>query len=66
MSHLYEAFVDIREYLESSTNTPRMYSERYEIDALSRIAADRAALLMAETSHPKASEYDVRVTRILH
>lgn len=66
MSHLYETFVDIREYLDPSTSKPSMYSERYEIAALSRIAADRAALLMAETSHPKASEYDVRVTRILH
>lgn len=66
MSHLYEAFVDIREYTEPSSVIPQIYSERYEINALSRAAADRAALLMAETSHPKASEYDIRVTRVLH
>mgnify|MGYP006266901607 CR=1 FL=1 len=66
MSHLYEAFVDMKEYQGSNSTPPQVYSERYEVDALSRTAADRAALLMAATSHPKACEYDVRVTRILH
>ena len=52
MSHTYEAFVDIKEYTGSPTATPKIYTERYEVDALSGI-------------HPKAAEFDVRITRLL-
>ncbi|MEM0979447.1 MAG: hypothetical protein AAGH78_04145 [Cyanobacteria bacterium P01_H01_bin.58] len=65
MSHIYEAFVDIKEYEGGASAAPRIYTERYEVDALSVIGADEAALSKATGVHPKASEFDVRVTRIL-
>lgn len=66
MSHLYEAFVDIREYSEQDSMPPRIFTDRYEVDADSRGDADKAALSKAEGIHPKATELDVRITRILH
>lgn len=65
MSHTYEAFVDIKEYEGSPTTSPRIYTDRYEVDALSVQGADEAALSKATGIHPKASEFDVRVTRLL-
>jgi len=65
MSHTYEAFVDIREYVGSPAANPRIYTERYEVDALSIRGADEAALSKATGIHPKAAEFDVRITRLL-
>ncbi len=65
MSHTFEAFVDIREYQDGATASPRIYTERYEVDALSVQAADEVALSKATGIHPKASEFDVRITRLL-
>jgi hypothetical protein len=63
--HIFEVFVDIREY-DGQTNHPlRMVSARYEIDAESKEVADYAARGQACTDYPKATEYDVRVTRLL-
>ncbi|MGF1458147.1 MAG: hypothetical protein ACFBSG_03895 [Leptolyngbyaceae cyanobacterium] len=65
MSHTYEAFVDIKEYTGSSTANSRIYTERYEVNALSVRGADEAALSKATGIHPKAAELDVRITRLL-
>jgi len=65
MSHTYEAFVDIKEYTGSQSTSPRIYTERYEVDAISLQGADEAALSKATGVHPKASEFDVRITRLL-
>ncbi|MEM9767659.1 MAG: hypothetical protein AAF892_07265 [Cyanobacteria bacterium P01_D01_bin.71] len=65
MSHTYEAFVDIREYVGGQASTPKIYTERYEVDALSISGADEAALSKATGTHPKAAEFDVRITRLL-
>lgn len=65
MSHTYEAFVDIKEYGENPTSLPRIYTERYEVDALSIQGADEAAISKATGIHPKAAEFDVRITRLL-
>lgn len=65
MSHTYEAFVDIREYVGNPAAAPKIYTERYEVDALSIQGADEAALSKATGVHPKAAELDVRVTRLL-
>lgn len=66
MSHIYETFVDIKECDGFSCVTSRMYTERYEVNAESRLLAGQAALDQAEHKHPTAAEYDVRTTRILH
>ena len=65
MSHTYEAFVDIKEFTGSQTATPKIYTERYEVDALSVQGADEAAITKATGIHPKAAEFDVRITRLL-
>ncbi|NER78040.1 MAG: hypothetical protein F6K42_00350 [Leptolyngbya sp. SIO1D8] len=65
MSHTYEAFVDIKEYAGAASASPRIYTERYEVDAMSVSGADEAALSKATGIHPKASEFDVRITRLL-
>lgn len=66
MSHTYEAFVDIKEYVGGpSTTSHRVYTDRYEVNALSPEGADEAALTKATGIHPKASEFDVRITRLL-
>jgi len=65
MSHTYEAFVDIKEYQSGLRTSPRIYTERYEVDAISLQSADEAALSKATGIHPKASEFDVRITRLL-
>ncbi|HEY9738558.1 MAG TPA: hypothetical protein V6D06_19830 [Trichocoleus sp.] len=66
MSNLFEAFVDIKEYSEEIDLPPSIFTEHYVIDAASRLEADRAALYRAEADHPKATEYDVRLSRIIH
>ncbi|MDB9524616.1 hypothetical protein PN498_01330 [Oscillatoria sp. CS-180] len=66
MSHTYEAFVDIKEYVGSQgAASSLIYTDRYEVDALSLEGADEAALSKATGIHPKASEFDVRITRLL-
>lgn len=66
MSHTYEVFVDIRECGGIPESPNRMLSARYEVDAVSKFKADYGARYRAEHDYPKATEYDVRVTRILH
>lgn len=65
MSHTYEAFVDIKEYIGGVSASTRIYTERYEVDAMSVRGADEAALDKATGVHPRASEFDVRITRLL-
>jgi hypothetical protein len=65
MNHTFEAFVDIREYQDGQNASPRIYTERYEVDATSVHGADEVALTKAAGIHPKASEFDVRITRLL-
>lgn len=66
MSHLFEAFVDVMEYEDDLKVAPHIYTERYEVDAISKHAAGREALHKAEVVHPTAAELDVRVTRVIH
>ena len=66
MSNIFEAFVDIKEYSDRIDRPPSLYTERYEIDASSRLEADRAALYKAESEHPRTTEFYVRMARILH
>ena len=65
MSHTYEAFVDIKEYAGAQNASPRVYTDRYEVNAISVEGADEAALSKATGIHPKASEFDIRITRML-
>ncbi|MEM9220182.1 MAG: hypothetical protein AAGD25_38375 [Cyanobacteria bacterium P01_F01_bin.150] len=65
MSHTYEVFVDICEFDTPSSSHFHLYSERYEINAESKYTANSAARGRATTQYPQATEYDVRVTRIL-
>jgi hypothetical protein len=65
MSHLFEAYVDILEYDSNFNVSPHIFTERYEVSANSKHAAGQEALHKAESVHPKASELDVRVTRIM-
>ncbi|MEM7770101.1 MAG: hypothetical protein AAGA75_12185 [Cyanobacteria bacterium P01_E01_bin.6] len=62
MVHTYEVFVDFKEY---SNENSHMGSTRYEIHAESRSIADNEARSQARSDHPAASEYDIRVTRLL-
>lgn len=63
MVHTYEVLVDIREYFDTSASHNE--TTRYEIDAESRARADGMARAKARAEHPKGTEYDVRVTRLL-
>ncbi len=65
MVHTYEVFVDIKEYSDQISTSFQHGTERYEIDAESREKADGMAFKQAKTDHPKGTEYDVRVTRLL-
>ena len=65
MSHKYEVFVDICEFDTPSSPQSHLHSERYEINAESTYTANTAARGRATTEFPQATEYDVRVTRIL-
>jgi hypothetical protein len=66
MSHTYEVFVDMREFGSLKDKLDRLLSARYEIDADSRRKADFTARYRAEHDYPKATEFDVRITRLLH
>jgi hypothetical protein len=65
MVHTYEVFVDIKEFLDQTSNTFQRGTTRYEIDAETKEKADSMAFLRAKSEHPKGTEYDVRVTRLL-
>jgi hypothetical protein len=65
MVHTYEVFVDIKEYLEQANTASHCETTRYEIDAESRKIANDTARYLARNEHPKCTEYDVRVTRLL-
>ena len=65
MNHKYEVFVDICEFDTPSSSHSHLYSTRYEIDAESKFTANTTARSRASTEHPHATEYDVRVTRVL-
>jgi hypothetical protein len=65
MVHTYEVLVDIKEYSDQISNSFQRGTARYEIDAESREKADGMAFQQAKTDHPKGTEYDVRVTRLL-
>ena len=62
MVHTYEVFVDLKEY---SNESSQISSTRYEIHAESKVLAGDAARFQARSEHPSASEYDIRVTRLL-
>ncbi|WP_026733009.1 hypothetical protein [Fischerella sp. PCC 9605] len=65
MVHTYEVLVDIKEFADQMNNTCQNGTTRYEIDAESKEKADGMALVQARSDHPKGTEYDVRVTRLL-
>jgi hypothetical protein len=65
MVHTYEVLVDIRESIEQTNSTFRSETTRYEIDAESKQKADGMARSQARNDHPRGTEYDVRVTRLL-
>jgi hypothetical protein len=65
MVHTYEVLVDVKEYLEQATNSARYGTTRYEVDAESRKIANDLARHIARNEHPRCTEYDVRVTRLL-
>lgn len=65
MSHKYEVFVDICEFDTPSSSHSHLHSERYEISAESQYNANTVARGRATSEYPQATEYDVRVTRIL-
>lgn len=66
MSHTYEAFVDIRECDDKTGTACHVFTKRYEIDAVSRSEVGETALYRATGDYPKATEYDIRITRCLH
>ncbi|BDA68738.1 hypothetical protein CAL7716_029040 [Calothrix sp. PCC 7716] len=65
MVHTYEVFVDVKEFADYKSNDARFGSTRYEIDAESRSIVDVVAFDKARSEYPKASEYDIRITRLL-
>ena len=62
--HTYEVFVDIKECFEQNIDD-RIMATRYEVDAKTLNMAHDAALHKAESDYPRASEYDIRITRVL-
>ncbi|WP_088240965.1 hypothetical protein [Calothrix rhizosoleniae] len=65
MVHTYEVFVDIMEFDNPGSNHFERGTTRYEINAESRDKADGIAVNQARNEHPKATELDARVTRLL-
>lgn len=63
--HTFEVFVDIKECAGKNHATSRIMATRYEINASGRIDAHDTALVQAEKEYPKATEYDIRITRLL-
>lgn len=65
MVHTYEVLVDVREYLDLTGDDSYSGTSRYEIDAESKEIANGMARVQVRTEHPRCTEYDVRVTRLL-
>lgn len=65
MVHTYEVLVDIKEFADLANNAFQRGTTRYEIDAESTEKANGMARVQAKSDHPKGTEYDVRVTRLL-
>ena len=63
--HTFEVFVDIKECAGHDNATNRIMATRYEINASGRNDAHDTALFKAEKDYPKATEYDIRITRLL-
>ena len=63
--HTFEVFVDIKECAGKNDATNRIMATRYEIDASGRTDAHDTALFKAGKDYPKATEYDIRITRLL-
>ena len=65
MVHTYEVFVDVVVFPDYTSTTARFGSTRYEVDAESKSKADGLAFNKARHDYPTATEYDIRVTRLL-
>lgn len=65
MIHTYEVLVDIKEFLGQASNAFQNGTERYEIDADSIEKADYMARAQARIDHPRGTEYDARVTKLI-
>ncbi|HEY9753391.1 MAG TPA: hypothetical protein V6C46_10595 [Coleofasciculaceae cyanobacterium] len=63
MVHTFEVLVDIKEYTTDVSCFAG--TKRYEIDAETISHADQMAKVQARHDHPRATEYDIRVTRLL-
>ncbi len=63
--HTFEVFVDIKECTDKNPTVDRIMATRYEINASGRTDAHDTALFRAGKDYPKATEYDVRLTRLL-
>ncbi|MEO0458756.1 MAG: hypothetical protein AAF152_19545 [Cyanobacteria bacterium P01_A01_bin.114] len=63
--HTYEVFVDIKECDEPTCLMSHVMATRYEINADTLNSAHDSALYQAEHEYPRATEYDIRVTRVL-
>ena len=64
--HKFEVFVDIKECAGRDSAINRIMATRYEINASDRTDAHDTALFKAEKEYPKATEYDIRITRLLN
>lgn len=63
--HTFEVFVDIKECAGKNDAANRIMATRYEINASDRTDAHDTALFQAGKDYPKATEYDIRITRLL-
>jgi hypothetical protein len=65
MHHSFEVLVDIKEYEGLTNHCSRLMTARYEVDADTQSLAHTTARNRAKNDYPKATEYDVTVTRLL-
>jgi hypothetical protein len=65
MHHSFEVLVDIKEYEDLTNHCSRLMTARYEVDADTQSLAHDTARNRAKHDYPKATEYDVTVTRLL-
>jgi hypothetical protein len=63
--HTFEVFVDMKECEEDSCQGSHVMATRYEVNAANQAIAHDKALDQAEHDYPKATEYDIRITRLL-
>ena len=63
--HTFEVFVDIKECMDKNNADDRIMATRYEINASDRTDAHDTALFRAGKDYPQATEYDIRITRLL-